>query len=208
MTQADESEEMKNERTESKKTAFDHLYSMYSKELLRTAYLITGNVSDSEDIVQESFIKCYRHMEDLKEEGQFRVWLYQIMKRTAWRYCRKSRKEQPMEDSVGEQLNQQYVASAQDEYLQSETECFIREEINKLAAKQRLVIVLYYYNQLSVKEIAKIAGCLEGTVKSRLYAARKQLSIGLKELQQSKSTHQVMEQINREERCHAEYERI
>lgn len=204
MTQADELEKMKNSRTESKKNAFDHLYHMYSKELLRTAYLITGNVSDSEDIVQESFIKCYRYMEDLKEEGQFRVWLYQIMKRTAWRYCKKSRKEQPMEDSVGEQLNKQYVASAQDEYLQSETECFIREQINKLDAKQRLVIVLYYYNQLSVKEIAKIAGCLEGTVKSRLYAARKQLSIGLRDLQQSKSTHQVMEQINREERCHAE----
>lgn len=208
MIQTNEIGKMKNGGIESKKIRFDYLYDRYSKELLRTAYLITGNVSDSEDIVQESFIKCYRHMEELKEEEKFRVWLYQIMKRTAWRYCKKSRKEQPMEDLVGEQLNKQYAASAQDEYMQSETERFIREQINKLDVKHRLVIVLYYYNQSSVKEIARIAGCMEGTVKSRLYVARNQLSVGLKELQHSKSTHQIIEKSNKEERCHAEFERI
>lgn len=208
MTQTDEIGKMKNGTEESRKRAFDILYHAYSKELLRTAYLITGNVSDSEDIVQESFIKCYCHIGELKKEEQFKVWLFQIMKRTAWCYCKKNRKERPMDNAVQEQMENEYTASALDEYLQSETEQIIKEQISKLDTKHRLVIVLYYYNQMSVKEIAKVADCLEGTVKSRLYAARKQLSIGLKELQQSKSTDQVMDQINKEERCHAEYERI
>ena len=49
------------------------------------------------------------------------------------------------------------------------------EAIGRLSEKHRLVIVLYYYNEMSVQEIAKITGCLPGTVKSRLHFARKQL---------------------------------
>ncbi len=208
MTQTDEIGKMKNGTEESRKRAFDILYHAYSKELLRTAYLITGNVSDSEDIVQESFLKCYCHIGELKKEEQFKIWLFQIMKRTAWRYCKKNRKEKPVENAMQEQMENEYAVSAQDEYLQSETEQTIKEQINKLDASHRLVIILYYYNQMSVKEIARVAGCLEGTVKSRLYTARKQLSIGLRDLQQSKTTHQEINQVKREERCHAEYERI
>ncbi len=199
MTQSDEIGKMKNGTEESRRRAFDILYHTYSKQLLRTAYLITGNLADSEDIVQESFIKCYCHIGELQKEGQFKVWLFQIMKRTAWRYCKKNRKEKPLEDVMQERSDDEYAISAQDEYLQLELQQNIRKQINKLYANHRLVIILYYYNQMSVKEIAKIAGCLEGTVKSRLYTARNKLSLGLGDLKQPKPTYQEINQI-REER--------
>lgn len=57
------------------------------------------------------------------------------------------------------------------------------ERIRKLNQKQRTVIILYYFNQMSTREISRVMGCMEGTVKSRLYAARKNLGEGLREEQ-------------------------
>ena len=55
----------------------------------------------------------------------------------------------------------------------------LHEAIEKLDIKQKTVIVLYYFNELTVKEIANIMGCFEGTVKSRLYSARRKLKNNL-----------------------------
>lgn len=55
----------------------------------------------------------------------------------------------------------------------------VRDAIKKLAPPLKTVVILYYYNELTTKEIAKILDCFQGTVKSRLYKARKQLEKGL-----------------------------
>lgn len=63
--------------------AFDRIFELYQRKLLRTAYLITGNYADSEDIVQETFVKCFCNCKKLREPAGFTTWLYQILTRTA-----------------------------------------------------------------------------------------------------------------------------
>lgn len=64
--------------------------------------------------------------------------------------------------------------------------------VQRLDEKHRSIVVLYYYNEFSTKQIARITGCLEGTVKSRLYTARKRLE---RILQQETSEGKYMERI-------------
>ena len=70
------------------KDAFDALYEKYKNILLRMAYLVSGQMFDAEDIVQETFVKCYLHIGELKKEEGFRPWLFQILYRTAYRQAK------------------------------------------------------------------------------------------------------------------------
>ena len=154
--------------------AFDRIYERYSNQILRMAYLIVGNRADSEDIMQETFIKCYLHCKELKKNAGFRSWLYQILTRTAWNYGKKGSKEFPDEE-IERTAERTDGTSALDVIIHKEQAQEICDAIRKLDIKYRTIVVYYYYNQMSTKEIATACNCLEGTVKSRLFTARGQL---------------------------------
>ena len=78
--------------------AFDALYEKYKNILLRMAYLVSGQIFDAEDIVQETFVKCFLHIGELKKEEGFKPWLFQILYRTAYRQAKKRKREIPDED--------------------------------------------------------------------------------------------------------------
>lgn len=65
---------------------------------LRTAYLITGNLSDSEDVVQDTFVKVWLHCRELKNESGFRAWMMQILVRTAYKSGKRKSRELPDEE--------------------------------------------------------------------------------------------------------------
>ena len=163
--------------------AFDQIFAMYQSRLLRTAWLISGNYADSEDIVQETFVKCYCNCGKLKNPAVFYAWLYQILTRTAWRYGRKQNRETPVEQFYDEDIQQDPDSSPLEQVLKKEVQQDLYRSILALDQKQRTVVILYYFNELSTKEIGRITGCLEGTVKSRLYTARKSLEQRLRKEQ-------------------------
>lgn len=156
--------------------AFSRLFRMYSGRVLRMAYLISGNYADSEDIVQETFVKCFTYRARLKDPNKFEPWLYQIMTRTAWRVAGKSRREQPSEEigRIQDEMAGEF-SSPLENVLSSEEGERLWRAVESLEIRQRTAVVLYYYYQMSTREIAKAMGCLEGTVKSRLFTARRNL---------------------------------
>ncbi len=153
--------------------AFSELMEQYMRPALRAAYLISGNHADSEDIVQETFVTCYTNRTQIRSPEAFKSWFYTTLSRTAWNICRKRAKEQPVEEIYPSD------AAAPGEVLEDlmvkEEEQALITAIMELPIKQRTVIVLYYYNQMTIREIAGICGCLEGTVKSRLFHAKSRL---------------------------------
>lgn len=166
--------------------AFDELYRSYSGKLYRMAYFITGNQSDSEDILQETFVKCYLHKSKLKQAERFEPWLYQILVRTAWRLeqKKKGRAEISYEGILENEEDKKSAEHIREDkktdgplesVLVAETANEIQTALVRLDIKYRTVILLYYYNELSTREIAHITGTMEGTVKSRLHKARKLL---------------------------------
>lgn len=161
--------------------AFEKLFTIYSQSSIRTAFLITKNQHTSEDIVQETFVKCYKSLKNLKDPAMFKSWFYKMLIRSCWRYTKKEKTQIPVED-----IPQGTTTQSIDEILGTfENAQEVYRALSKVSQNHRTVIVLYYYNDMSVKEIAKITGCFEGTVKSRLHNGRKQLK---KELLKHKNT--------------------
>ena len=159
---------------EGDKASFDLLYEKYRNTALRTAYLITGNFSLSEDIVQDTFVKVYLHCGELKNDSGFKAWMMQILVRTAYRSGKKASRELPDEEVV-QKADTGGIPSSLEQVLARDEAGAIAEAVRALPMKQRSVVVLYYYQEYRISEIAKILGCLEGTVKSRLHTAKKQL---------------------------------
>lgn len=159
--------------------AFDRLMKLYQPKALRVAYLISGSYADSEDIVQETFVACYLNRQGIKNPEAFKGWFYKTLSRNAWRVCRKQKREQPAEEIYPETI--EAPGELLSDIVMKEEETVIYEAIRSLPIKHRTVIVLYYYNEMSIKEIAKACGCLEGTVKSRLYHGKQKLREILKQ---------------------------
>lgn len=162
------------------RTAFDRIYELYHVQAYRTAVFLTGSRTDAEDVVQEAFVQVYLHAGELKEPAGFKSWFYRILTRLAWKCGREGRREIPDED-ISIRADQADEGDGLSQLLGKEERERIRRAVENLDEKHRSIVVLYYFNDFTTGEIARITGCFEGTVKSRLYAARKKLEKSLAE---------------------------
>lgn len=153
-------------------SAFDALFAAYQKQAVRTAALITGEVSLAEDVAQEAFVSCLLHIKDLKEPTRFKPWFFRILTRCAW----KAMEQKIPAVDWGEAL-EKVMPSAPDTYPSEKEAVYERlyQALDGLGKKQRTTIILYYFNDLSIREIAEATASLEGTVKTRLFAAKRRL---------------------------------
>lgn len=160
--------------------AFELLFEKYKAKATRTVYLMTGNPHTTEDIVQEAFTMCYLSLYTLKQPEYFKTWFFKLLTRLTWRTIKKEKGLVPS-DTINELIELadskgKYNAGSMDKV---DDRNLVYSQILKLDYKLQATIILYYYNELTIKEIAKVMGCLEGTVKSRLYTGRKQLKLHL-----------------------------
>lgn len=164
--------------------AFEQLFELYKHKALRTVYSMTRDKDVSEDIVQEIFVSCYTSIKSLESPEYFKTWFYRILTRTTWRYMEKQKRLVPVKE-IFRKSEDSYENSSLEKLEQKEFSELIYREILKLKPKLQTTLILYYYNEFSVKEIAQIMECLEGTVKSRLYTGRRKLRLSLTELKSS-----------------------
>lgn len=155
------------------KEAFQELLQTVEKKALATAYFLSGNKGIAEDILQETYMKCFMEINKLKDPGAFNTWFFKILVRTGWKMSKKQSILIPMEiTSQNEGLfcdENQGRKNVIDNY---ETKHIMQNAINNLSKNLKTVVILYYYNDMSVEEISKVTGCFKATVKSRLFYAR------------------------------------
>ena len=140
----------------------------YSGMVYRLAYARTGNKPDADDVYQDVFFKLFRSNPQLDSEEHLKAWLIRTtthtsvnLLRSAWR-----RYFQPMPENY----DAPDMSFANDDRLSD-----LRNALIKLPEKQRIVIHLYYYEQLSTEEIAKILGEKSSTVRSHMKRGRERL---------------------------------
>jgi len=169
--------------------SFSELYHLHRKKALGTAYLISNQKGIAEDIVQESFIECFQKIRTIKNPEAFEAWFYKILVRTGWRMVKKHNYLL----LVGDQ-NIEGLSTAMDfnsELDTSETNLMIHEALARLSLPLKTVVILYYFNDMTIEKISKVLDCFPGTVKSRLYNARRQLHDVFKENELSESAVNV-----------------
>lgn len=142
---------------------FTELIKEYTPNMYRLAFGILHNYADAEDAVAETILKSYAKLRTLRRAESFRAWLMQITANEAKKVLYKSKRTTPVDDI------EEYMPAFHDEHHE------LWDAVMKLDIVYSEVIVLFFYERLSVKEIGKILRISEGTVKSRLYRGKKQL---------------------------------
>lgn len=158
--------------------AFDELTKRHYEKIYGLAYRILGNVDNADDATQESFIEAYKSLESFQHRSKFSTWLYRVAVNTCKQFMRKNRSRMRAIAAFGENIRHQTQRSTKTPdhlVLEKERDKIVQSAINQLPEKQRLVVILFYMQHLKYREIAKIIGCPEGTVASRLNSALKKL---------------------------------
>lgn len=164
---------------------YELLFRTWYPEAFRTAYLVTHERSLAEDAVQEAFINVFRSIHSLKQPERLRGWLHAIVSRTAVDVVRRQRSSRtiPVEEIDQAPGDEAYFSGSvngwptpEEAALAAQRSDAIMAGLAELTPEFRQVIILFYYHQLSVGEIAEAVGCAEGTVKSRLSRARARLA--------------------------------
>jgi RNA polymerase sigma-70 factor (ECF subfamily) len=156
--------------------AFETLYGMYKGPIYRTALAITGERLAAEEILQETFLRAYKHLGNVRKGVSLLPWLYRISVNLAYDYGKaRSRHWQVELDGIIEQLVTPASASPEQTVEERELHRLVYEAIGKLDFKQRATLVLFYLHDLRLADIADIMDCPVGTVKSRLHYGRENL---------------------------------
>ena len=138
-------------------------------------YGIVLNREQARDLTQEVFLKAYRSLEKFKGNSQFYTWLYRIAVNLAYSSEARRKRWHIPQDGELDWIEGPGHFSPEWHAEMSEIQSQVIEAISSLCFSQCVVIVLYYLNSLSLKEIAQMLDCPVGTVKSRLYYGRENL---------------------------------
>ena len=135
----------------------------YAQMVYRMAYARTGSKTDAEDVVQEVFLRLVRARPSFRDEEHGKAWLLRVaanctndLFRLPWR-----KREEPLRPSRAAEEGPEPSG--------------VLEAVLALPEKYRLVVHLYYYEELSTAEIGRIIGRSEGAVRSRLFRAKRML---------------------------------
>ena len=158
---------------QAEEAALAALVDEYSGTLYRVAFSVLRNPSDAEDAVQEAFLRVLRHRETLGEVRDHRVWLIRIVWNVVLDRKRRA-KTRPETDDVSELarvlpsnwLSAEQIASAAQHHAQ------VLACVEQLPEKERQVLLLSAFEELSSVEIAGVLGITESSVRSRLFRAR------------------------------------
>lgn len=157
--------------------AYNNLYNLYSKKVYKTALMIINDTDAAEDILQDVFIQIYLKIFTLKSFEAFEFWLYRITVNCCMKYFKRIKRFGIMVDESGYYKEQEEDISflPEERVIWRELSERVWAEIAALPPHHRIPIILHYYNEMNIKEIAAVMNCSEGTVKSRLYYSKKYL---------------------------------
>ena len=150
--------------------AFDDLMAVMERPLLYYAAGLTGNQDSALDVLQEVWLKVFRTIRKLKDPGSLRPWLYSITHGVAVDRIRRDYKR-----DISEQVQLDDLFSTDEPSFDKTMGLCHSPGVRLHRLKHREVLVLHFLQDLSLAEIATVVGCSEGTVKSRIHYAKRQM---------------------------------
>ena len=135
----------------------------------RLAYSYVKNSDDALDIIQESIYKAIVSMESLKNPKYIKTWFYRIVVNTSLDFLRKHKRV----DVVEQEIIERYIPSDKDKYENID----LRRALDDLPHDYRSIIILRYFEDLKIEEVADVLNQNVNTVKTRLYRALKMLRL-------------------------------
>jgi RNA polymerase sigma-70 factor (ECF subfamily) len=151
------------------------LYERYKSQVYRTAVAITHDERMAEDILQEVFLRVNRYAGSFDQTQPFEPWIYRITVNLSYSWTNKAKRWVSFFQDALERLKAPSRRNPERVTESREESALLRKAIESLPDSHRVVVILYYLEDLSVSEVAYALGVPEGTIKSRLYYAREKL---------------------------------
>ena len=157
--------------------AFSILVERYQDMVFSITLKMMGSREEAEDVAQETFIKSYRSLSKFKGDARFSTWLYRI----CYNLCidkLKARKRwvfTEQVDTIKEEESLSLNTDAFQQLVMKERSELLKNAIAKLKEDDQILITLYYFEELSIKEIGDIVGISPNNVKIKLYRCRTKL---------------------------------
>lgn len=168
--------------------AFAELCLRYRGMLMNRIYRIVRHQEDAEDVLLETLLKAYQHLQTFRGSCSFSTWLVAIGTNMSLMLLRKRKARHKYSCDVatedGEMLAVEFRDSAPDpeqRYMMSQTSQKVNHAVSRLSPQFRNLLEMYYKNELRLKDAAKILGVTEATTKSRMLSARRMLRRALKQ---------------------------
>jgi RNA polymerase sigma-70 factor (ECF subfamily) len=142
----------------------------------RVARSVLRNEADAEEIAQEALLRAYRKLESLRDPSRFRAWVVRISFRLALDRWRSAKRRERRETAWSLPEQRLALPTAEQIAVSNEFQARLEHALEELPGKSRLVLVLSAIHGYTLEEVASILEIPLGTVKSRLFFARKQLA--------------------------------
>ncbi|MFK7748041.1 MAG: RNA polymerase sigma factor [Kordia sp.] len=156
--------------------AYAALVTKYQRMVFTLAVRMVGNREDAEEVAQDTFVKAYKALDRFKGTSKFSTWLYRIVYNTSLDYIKKN-KRIILSEHIDE-VNEADIGSMQNAltYIEAkEKKQLIENALLKLPEDERVLLTLFYFEELSLKEIAEIVQLSYDNVKIKLHRSRKKL---------------------------------
>lgn len=162
--------------------AFEPLVSAHEKNAYNLALRMLGSAEDAEDAVQEAFLKAYRSLNDFRQDSRFSVWLYRIVSNLCLDQLRRRKRQAEQSLTVEDESGEETELDVPDKSFspgalleQKLTREAVRRGLDALPPEHRQILLLRELEGLSYEEIGQALSLEPGTVKSRIFRARKRL---------------------------------
>ena len=150
--------------------AFDLLVAKYEKQLFNAAYRVTNDIDDAMDATQTAFVKAYEKLHTFDPSYRFFSWIYRILVNESLNLISRRR---PLEELDSDIVHK--ARNPEELYGAAQIDQQVHLALQALEPNYRVIVVLKHFQDLSYKEISRIVGVPERTVKSRLFTARRRL---------------------------------
>ena len=181
MNDANEMKELVQKAVAGDKAAFEELYRKTCCSVYFTCLNILKEEQEAQDLTQDVYLTAFEKLGELEDAGKFKPWLYRI---AANKSIKRLKKKKPLlldDEQLQDMETEENENFLPEEYaLNAEKRALVLEITRKVCTDvQYQTILLYYFNELTIAEIAEIMECLEGTVKNRLSVARAKIKEGV-----------------------------
>ncbi|MGH1387662.1 RNA polymerase sigma factor [Kordia sp.] len=156
--------------------AYAALVTKYQLMIFTLALRMVGNREDAEEVSQDTFVKAYKALDSFKGTSKFSTWLYRIVYNTSLDYIKKN-KRIILSEHIDE-INEADIGSMQNAltYIEAkEKKQLIEKALLQLPEEERVLLTLFYFEELSLKEISEIVKISYDNVKIKLHRSRKKL---------------------------------
>lgn len=158
-----------------KPEAYRALVERYENMVYNLCFKVLLDEDEAKDAAQETFIKAYQSLGTFREDSKFSTWLYRIATNMAIGKTRRKKRKAPLEEARHIASDGQSTDNTPGSLQQEERSRYLHAALAKLEETDRLLISLYYLEEVSMEEVAVISGLDKNTAKVRMHRARKKL---------------------------------